>query len=354
MSLIQALTPFINILQLFGFTPFEITKPNTFYIYNIVATLSLFITTSIIIYRIITTEIAQITQHNTAVLNVNLIQMNLFRFAHVLILIESIVKQKYQKLFFQQIQSIDQLLMDKYGIEINYKSLRRYININLICFGAIYLLCLTSIIIYRIFASQINNNSNNNNNNNYHSVTIWQYIGLLYNLTPFLLISLRYFQIIMLMSLIRDRFGHLNYVLENIDLCGKGIMLMGNLKIGSGNQILLVAEYQGQQRKTENNNKRIQRLRALDQLLIVRDLYDRLWDLTQLINACFGWSLLINTANDFISITSNCYLIFLLAKFGLSDIMRIVSSVCWTIPHIINLLGITHLCSTTIKKVCVL
>lgn len=330
MLLIKALKPLIHTLQLVGFTTFEITRENSFYMYNITVIVSLLVTLSVIVYRLINTELLKMTHFNSAVSNVNLIQLNLFRFAHLLIVIESLLKQKRQKLFFDQLRHVDQMLLQKYQIEIDYRSLRRHTTIRLIGFALVYLFCLTSIIGYRILVQQ-------------HSLTIWQFIGFGYNLIPFMLTSLRYFQIIVFMGLLRTRFGHLNSILEHIDF--NGLLVTGiKPKPEIRNAILLVAEY-GQK------GHRQMRRTALDQLVIVRELYDRLWDLTQLINDCFGWSLLINTANDFISVTSNCYLIFLLTKFGLSETMRILSAICWTVPHVINLLGITYCSYSTIREV---
>lgn len=331
MLLIKALMPLIHTLQLVGFTTFEITRKNSFYAYNISVILSLLFILSVIVYRLINTELLQMTHFNSAVNNVNLIQLNLFRFAHLLIVIESLLKQKRQKLFFDQLRHVDRMLLQKYTIEIDYRSLRRYTTIQLISFGLVYVFCLTSIIGYRILVQR-------------HSFTIWQFIGWFYNMVPFMLTSLRYFQIIVWMGLLRTRFGHLNSILEHIDFNGwlvTGIKPKPEIR----NEILLVTEYGRKDRRS------VRRRTALDQLVIVRELYDRLWDLTQLINDCFGWSLLINTANDFVSVTSNCYLIFLLTKFGLSDTMRIVSAICWTVPHVINLLGITYCCYSTIREV---
>lgn len=92
----------------------------------------------------------------------------------------------------------------------------------------------------------------------------------------------------------------------------------------------------------------------MKRLLIIRDLYNRLWEVTVTVNNDFGVSILTNVGNDFISITSNCYWIFLNFKSysgTLQDFLQIASSAIWSAPHLYNVLMLALLCERTIQKV---
>lgn len=92
----------------------------------------------------------------------------------------------------------------------------------------------------------------------------------------------------------------------------------------------------------------------LKKLLIVRDLYNRLFNLSEILNSYFGVSMLINVGNDFISITSNCYWIFYNFQDFHStrnDFLLIAGSAVWSIPHLVNVLVLAILCERTVQTV---
>lgn len=92
----------------------------------------------------------------------------------------------------------------------------------------------------------------------------------------------------------------------------------------------------------------------IKKIFIIRDIYGRLYELTNQINGYFGVSMLINIGNDFISITSNCYWIFISFKEFTSSttyILQIACSAVWSIPHILNILVLANICEQTVKSV---
>lgn len=92
----------------------------------------------------------------------------------------------------------------------------------------------------------------------------------------------------------------------------------------------------------------------LKKLLIVRDVYNRLFNISEIINNYFGVSMLINVGNDFISITSNCYWIFYNFQDFHStrnDFLLIAGSAVWSIPHLVNVLVLAILCERTVQTV---
>uniref|UniRef100_A0A1B0GF32 Gustatory receptor n=1 Tax=Glossina morsitans morsitans TaxID=37546 RepID=A0A1B0GF32_GLOMM len=89
----------------------------------------------------------------------------------------------------------------------------------------------------------------------------------------------------------------------------------------------------------------------LTKLVVIRNIYDRLHSQSVVINHCFGVSMLINVGNDFISITSNCYWIFINFKDFSStviDFLQIACSAIWSVPHLLNVLVLAFICERTV------
>jgi 7tm Chemosensory receptor len=59
--------------------------------------------------------------------------------------------------------------------------------------------------------------------------------------------------------------------------------------------------------------KRISKVPVFDQLVIMKQIYGKVWDISNLINDCFGWSLLVLIAQNFIEFTCNGYWLFVSA-----------------------------------------
>ncbi|EDX00660.2 LOW QUALITY PROTEIN: uncharacterized protein Dyak_GE14583, partial [Drosophila yakuba] len=89
---------------------------------------------------------------------------------------------------------------------------------------------------------------------------------------------------------------------------------------------------------------------AMDRLIAVRLVYQRVWALVALLNRCFGLSVLMQVGNDFLAITSNCYWMFLNFRQSAAspfDILQIVASGVWSAPHLGNVLVLSLLCDRT-------
>lgn len=170
-------------------------------------------------------------------------------------------------------------------------------------------------------------------------------------LLPFVICSLRYFQIFTAITIVKQRFDQLIASLEEINL------KQSSKKIASISPptIMLIKPNVPIYETIERMNRHFDMENSeLQKLLIIRDLYNRLWELTCIVNRCVGISVLINVANDFLSITSNCYWIFLNFKEYSStyfDFLQIAGSAVWSIPHLCNVLVLAVLCDRTVQSV---
>ncbi|XP_067635490.1 putative gustatory receptor 2a [Eurosta solidaginis] len=91
----------------------------------------------------------------------------------------------------------------------------------------------------------------------------------------------------------------------------------------------------------------------LTRLHIIRDLYNRLWELTAHVNRNFGFSLLTNVGNDLLAIISNSYWIFI--NFNnysntMEQLLQSTSNALLSLPHMFNVLSLALLCEETLQK----
>uniref|UniRef100_T1GVD0 Uncharacterized protein n=1 Tax=Megaselia scalaris TaxID=36166 RepID=T1GVD0_MEGSC len=92
---------------------------------------------------------------------------------------------------------------------------------------------------------------------------------------------------------------------------------------------------------------------GFSRLLIIRELYNNLYKVTSVLNKCFGLSILVSVGNDFLSITSNFYWIFLtfqVSSNSTQDFLRIAGSAVWCIPHLFTVVLLSYLCHLTTQN----
>lgn len=80
-----------------------------------------------------------------------------------------------------------------------------------------------------------------------------------------------------------------------------------------------------------------------DQLMALKQIYGKIWDVTNLINDCFGWSLLVIVTEYFIEFTSNGYWLFL-ALIQSLDTSFVIFSLCSLFPIVIVLTAFAYSC----------
>ncbi|XP_017474702.1 PREDICTED: putative gustatory receptor 2a [Rhagoletis zephyria] len=246
---------------------------------------------------------------------VDYIQIIGIRISHLVTISEAFLQRRGQCLFVKQVREIDRVFECSLNVEVDNRSLRSQLRRR----GLIMLAIYVSSELLILFAKFLTKDR--------HFSIYW----LLY-LLPFFVCGLRYFQIFTAIMIVRQRLDKLVLVLNELNL----------LKTFPSYE---TSDWQN--RRTDMENPDMKRL------LTIRDLYNRLWELTGTLNADFGVSILTNVGNDFLSITSNCYWIFLNFKgysATLNDFLQIASSAVWSAPHLFNVLMLALLCERTVQK----
>lgn len=98
-----------------------------------------------------------------------------------------------------------------------------------------------------------------------------------------------------------------------------------------------------EQKSSKNDFNGIKNSSLYEQLMALKQIYGKIWDVTNLINDCFGWSLLVIVTEYFIEFTSNGYWLFL-ALIQSSDISFTIFSLCSLFPIVIVLTAFAYSC----------
>ncbi|XP_054730995.1 putative gustatory receptor 2a [Anastrepha obliqua] len=266
---------------------------------------------------------------------VDYIQIIGIRVAHAVTILEAFLQRHSQSLFVKQVREIDRIFECSLNVDVDNRALRT----QLIRRGIIMLAIYLASELFILFAKFLVKDR--------HFSIYW-----LFYLLPFFICGLRYFQIFVAITIIRQRLDKLLLTLNELNLLNskqkQATNSNSNTNIKFISQTLPIyetSEYLHRHYDMENPD--------MKRLLIIRDLYNRLWESTGTLNRDFGISILINVGNDFISITSNCYWIFLNFKgysATLNDFLQIASSAVWSVPHVFNVLILALLCERTVQK----
>ncbi|XP_017086751.1 putative gustatory receptor 2a isoform X2 [Drosophila eugracilis] len=243
---------------------------------------------------------------------VDFIQLMGLRIAHLTALLEALWQKQEQRQFFTELGEIDSYLFK--ALRVNVQVLRLQVRRQMmrravwILWG--YIISQIVILGAKLLAPG-------------HSFLMYWICYLL----PQLVCGLRYFQISIATEIVRQRLDVVLVILQQLHLQKENPT------------VVTVPEELADLRQA-----------AMEQLSAVRIVYQRVWALVALLNRCYGLSMLIQVGNDFLTITSNCYLIFLnfrLLTTSPYDILQIVASAMWSAPHLSNVLVLSLLCDRT-------
>lgn len=323
MALISALLPLIRPLQITSLSPISVNglKYFTSKRFTIWSISSLFFLILLFIHGIIDSgfySVSQASIGNTLIF----IKLCSVRVGHITILIESFVQRKDLIEMINILSLIDSTLIKKLGIHVDHKGLKKLILKYLIIGTVIFLVIECSVL--GIFS----------NNNCSKFLSFW-----ITRLFSFAVICLRYLQIIIFIYMIRSRLSLININLNKIDTDSheKFISIIGHVgHLEEDNRDML---------KMQNK-----KFKNFDEIPILRELYGKLWDVSKLINTCFGTSLLVCVGNDFGTVTLNGYWMYLSHKKS-KNLAIICSIGLWSVPHVICLVLIAGFCYSTVSKV---
>lgn len=327
MPLINALLPLIRPLQITSLNPFSVTSLNCFTSKrsNTWSVCSILLLILLISHGIFDTEFYSDVDASTEK-TIVLIKLCMVRLGHVTILIESFVQRTDLIEIINALSVIDSTLVKELGVDVRHKDLKKLVLQCLLIGSAIFISIESSVL--AIFMHHSSSTF----------VSFW-----IARLFSFSVICLRYLQLIIFVYIVQSRLSLINRNLTKIDTIetfnessAKLISIVGHLEEDNRDMLKM-------KNKKFNN---------FDEIAILRKLFGKLWDVSKLINDCFGWTLLSCVGNDFGTLTLNGYWMYL--SYRKTKNVAIICSIgFWSIPHIIWLLLIAGICYTTVSKVSV-
>lgn len=241
---------------------------------------------------------------------VDWIQLIGLRLANITAAVESLTSMKEQEHFFEILQNIDKTIENTFNFKFDHRRVRLKSIIHGLAILSLFLAC-EFFILRQVLV-----------NTAQVTLSYWfQYFA------PLILSGSRYFQIYFYADLINQRIIKVNDFLNEIKL-DQAPLPLATVKLFNINA---------------NGKQGVGFLR----LLTLRELYNSLYKVSNVFNRCFGFSILISVANDFMSLTSNCYWMFLSFENTSSrteDILKIVGSAIWSIPHLFTVMLIVSVC----------
>lgn len=267
---------------------------------------------------------------NTSIGNVvDFFQLLGIRLAHLVILCEAFYQQNTLISFFKNILEVDGI-MQKLNFQIGNEFRRMKNTLKAIAAIGFYIGAMLVVLVTIVL-----NDRGNKSEYQYYLVYWISYIG------PYFISCLRYYQSITMVGLIEERLEILNEKLAQLKLFEEEEFLAFPPVQPSVHFKLYMSEMQ----RPKPRHKSISE--DFDKLILFREMFDKLYVASTIVNYSFGLSALINIANDFLAITLNSYFVFLQFQqniFGYFEILRIIQSIFWSLPHAANILVLCMIC----------
>lgn len=258
---------------------------------------------------------------------VDFFQLVGMKITHFVIICESLYQQKTLIAFFTSLCEFDDA-MKQVNINVRFKSSRTknivVLFVELIFYFGLPLIPLIILII----------------RHNYHMINYFASYIL-----PHLVCCFRYVQVISCVWFIKRRFELLNERLAEINLQDAPMRIKAQYNHSFDFKLYF---------KELKCFKQPQPLKNFEQIILMRQMYDKLYNLSLMVNYSFGLSNLINVANDFVSLTSNSYFVFLSSQkspFLVDDAFHIAQTFLWSLPHLVNIVTISAICHFTVQVV---
>lgn len=325
MSLIKALLPLIRPLQITSLNPFSVTSSLNYFTsirFNLWSISSILLLIMLIIHGILDSDFY--TRSQTSIeKTIFFIKLCSVRLAHITVLIESFVQRKNLIEMINILSSIDLTLKTKLGIDVGHKGLKKLV-LNCLVIGIAFFILIECSVL-AIFLDHFP----------LSFISFW-----IASLCSFLVVCLRYLQIIIFVHIVQTRLSIININLSKIDTetldesREKLVSIVGHLE--EDNQNIL--------------KSRSKKFKNFDEIVVLRVLFGKLWDVSQLINTCFGTSLLVCIGNDFGTVTLNGYWMYLSYKKS-KNVSILCSIGLWSLTHVMCLLFIAGFCFSTVCKV---
>lgn len=284
MSTLKALRPLIRSLQVTCLGPYTVNKKfeksKFMLIYSVII---IVISIVALVIGIFQDDLYLDTIDDTSGNTIDFVQLIGIRLAHIATMLESVYRRNDQIEFFEKLEEVDKIFESKLEVNMKeYSSTKNTIIHMFILFLTYFFveICIVSILIF---------------NKEYSYIQYW-----VFYLLPLCVCGLRFFQVFFCCLLLNNRFKILNLFLTEIQ------SVKSFNKIKDGKLFTTVGHFKSDIKSDSSTN--------YDKLVLLRKMYDKLWHLGLLINKSFGFSILANTGNAFLSVTCNLYWMFLVVR----------------------------------------
>lgn len=200
---------------------------------------------------------------------------------HFTIVFESLLKRKDQMKLIQKFTSIDNLYNTKLKVNIPYRKEKRGIILRNVCFILIFIMTKVAISTYLYYRNEMS--------------ILWY--PALYSIW---IMCLRSIQVMFFLYLIRGRLKLINELLKDLERAINS--KQHRRKLFSPNSIY-------------------------NQILGLKSIFAKLYEICRLINKIFSWSLLAIITQCFVDFTFNCYWAFLYLENSAFDDANVVSCI---------------------------
>lgn len=254
--------------------------------------------------------------HNFTTIS-NTVANSLFIFVvvtHLIIIVESIWQRKAQRKLIKKFVLVDEMFKARFNMKMPYLKEQRQIFIIYLAILSIILPIEAAVTIHLYYNSHID-------------YLMFQSIYSMW------IIRLRPMQVLFFVCLLRNRLNLINYKLNSVsnNVKMQGIHLNGRRDHG------VATIFKGSSKTSSVYNT----------LLDLKQIYTELYNICELINIVFGYSLLAIMTQNFVDFTSNCYRVYLTAQ----SYEKLIIFTSLLIPNL-TVLGIfTFFCSSCYHEV---
>lgn len=251
-----------------------------------------------------------------------LMAMITIRLLSVLIVGEAIFKVHKQIEFLQRINHIDLILRHRLQVHVDYK--KHQLQCNILTTIWIFVCFSCAICVFVVF----------NVNEDEFDECFW----VLYAF-PFLIYSLHYQRMVVYLHAIRLRYQMLNQFIEKVCMFQER---------GVVNNVILQAFKQ--MSKVAFADCPVEQLISKSQLMDIRNIYQIMYETTNIINDMFWWSLPLCIGIDFHRLLVNSYLLFGVLLFH-AQWKSLAIACLWGGVNVSHLILLSHACHSTNKEV---
>lgn len=325
MDAIEALQPVTNVLKIFGLSIVPSFQRKKFSFAWHIKCYSLLLTTfrtCIFVLALLTQMFYVRCRFRDMYATIDIILLCGVRLIEITNATEAFLKVRHEKQLIRNFIEIDNILMNRFNIQLKSNELR---------LSAIKRLIVWFCAIGFTLGGDLVLSQNKS----------YMFFFYLTYIPPFVTASLSYFQIIIWADLIRYRLHVVNRLLHDLNHSNHNEIIGSIFKLNGISQSLCISDLFG---SLNGHFDSAYDARIFDHISIICNLYRRLWIQTNLVNERFKCSMVLNIGNDFVSLVSNLYFTIMCLKDHQSCTLTVAA--VYFMNSIIHIFHVTMLSKT--------